>query len=176
MPHLSKLFLLAALTLLLAACGPSREERVSQIQEFEDSLFGIAAAADPAAADRLADLYVAFADKYPNDSLAPQFLMKAGEVQSNVLHADRAVELLDRVIDNYPDFEDLPVCFFLKGNAYDLASRYDEAKKAYQVFVENYPDHYLAEGARQMIPRIGMSPEEMLADILADANDSLIAQ
>lgn len=173
---MKRILLLTFATLLMVACGPSREERISQIRQMEDSLFNSTTAADPNAADQLTKLYVAFADKFPTDSLAPQYLLKAGEVQANVLHTDRAVELLDRVINEYPDFSDVAVCHFLKGNAYDLNGRYDEAKAAYREFVDKYPDHYLADGARQLIPRIGMSPEEMLADILANANDSSLVE
>lgn len=160
---------------MVAACGPSREERIEQIQDYEDSIFELSIAADTASADELTDMYIAFADKYPADSLTPQFLLKAAEVQSNVLHTERAIELFDRVIEDYPDFEAVPICYFLKGNAYELNSQFDEAKKAYEVFVDKYPDHYMAEQTRLMIPRVGMSPEEMLADILANASDTIIA-
>ena len=160
---------------MVAACGPSREERIEQIQDYEDSIFELSIAADTASADELTDMYISFADKFPADSLTPQFLLKAAEVQSNVLHTERAIGLFDRVIEDYPDFEDLPICYFLKGKAYEDNSQYDEAKQAYQTFVDKYPDHYMAEQTRLMIPRVGMSPEEMLADILANASDTIIA-
>lgn len=160
---------------MVVACGPSREERIEQIEDFEDSIFELAIAADTATADELTDMYIAFADKYPADTLTPQFLLKAAEVQSNVLHTERAIELFDRVIEDYPDFEDVPICYFLKGKAYEDNSQYDEAKQAYQTFVDKYPDHYMAEQTRHIISRVGMSPEEMLADILANASDTIIA-
>ncbi len=168
-------FTLIIASAMLVACGPNREERINQIEDFEDSVFEAAIGADPAVADQLTKMYVDFADKYSTDTLAPEFLMKAGEVQSNVLHTERAIELLDRVINNYPDFEDVPMCYFLKGNAYDLNCQYDKAKVAYQEFVDKYPDHFMAEQTRKMLPRIGMTPEQMLEDILASASDSIIA-
>lgn len=172
---MKKIALLTFAALLMVACGPSREDRINQIEDFEDSIFESAIAADPEVADQLTALYVAFADKYPNDSLSPEYLMKAAEVQGNVLHSDRAVELFDRVIADYPDFNEVPMCYFLKGNALELNSQIDEAKAAYEEFLEKYPDHYMAEQTRIMLPRIGMSPEEMLADILDHADDTIIA-
>ncbi len=166
------LFTLAAL--LMVACGPSREERINQIEDFEDSIFESAIAADPETADQLTALYVAFADKYAKDSLSPEYLMKAAEIQGNVLHTERAVMLFERVINDYPDFEEVPMCYFLKGNALEMNSQIDEARAAYEEFIEKYPDHYMAEQTRKMLPRLGMSPEEMLADILEHANDSLL--
>ena len=172
---MKKIALLTFAALLMVACGPSREDRINQIEDFEDYIFESAIAADPEVADQLTALYVAFADKYPNDSLSPEYLMKAAEVQGNVLHSDRAVELFDRVIADYPDFNEVPMCYFLKGNALELNSQIDEAKAAYEEFLEKYPDHYMAEQTRIMLPRIGMSPEEMLADILDHADDTIIA-
>ena len=171
---MKRIALLVLATVLMVACGPSREERINQIEDFEDSIFESAIAADPDMADQLTELYVAFADKYPSDSLSPQYLMKAADMQSNVLHTERAVALFDRVINEYPDFDEVPMCYFLKGNALELNSQIEEAKAAYEEFISKYPDHYMADQTRIMLPRLGMSPEEMLADILEHANDSLL--
>ncbi len=171
---MKKIALLTLAAVLMVACGPSREERINQIEDFEDSIFESAIAADPATADQLTELYVAFADKYPGDSLSPQYLMKAADMQSNVLHTERAVELFDRVIDEYPDFEEVPMCYFLIGNALELNSQIEDAKAAYEEFIAKYPDHFMADDARRMLPIIGMSDEEKLAYILEHANDSLL--
>lgn len=171
---MKKIVMMAFSALMMVACGPSREERISQIEDFEDSIFESAIAANPETADQLTDMYVAFANKYPNDTLSPQYLLKAADMQSNVLHTARALELFDRVIDEYPDFDEVPMCYFLKGNALELNSQIEEAKAAYEEFLAKYPNHYMAEQTRMMLPRIGMSPEEMLADILEHANDSLL--
>lgn len=173
MKHTALILILAA---LVAACGPSKEERIDQIENFEDSIFESAIAADEATADQLTALYTDFADRYPSDSLTPQYLLKAAEVQSNVMHTDRAIELFDRIIADYPDFEDVPICYFLKGSAYEDNSQFDLAKQAYQTFVDKYPDHFMAATTRTMIPNVGLSPEEMLDKILDQANDTLIAQ
>lgn len=174
MKRIATVIILAAT--LLVACGPSREERIEQIEDFEDSIFESAVAADEATADQLTALYTAFADKYPDDTLSPQFLLKAAEIQGNVLHTDNSIALYDRIINNYPDFEDLPICYFLKGIAYESDSQFEKARQAYQTFVDKYPDHYMADQTRKMIPLVGKSTEEMLDDILAAANDTIIAR
>lgn len=161
---------------MVAACGPTREERINQIEDFEDSIFELAIAADSATANELTEMYVAFADKYPADSLTPEFLLKAAEVQSNVMHTERAIQLFDRIITDYPDFEDVPICYFLKGKAFEDNSQYEEAKQAYQIFVDKFPDHFMAAATRKMIPSVGMSPEELLDQILAQADDTLIVK
>ncbi len=158
---MKKLFILLAATALLAACGPSHEEQLNEILDFEDSVFENAMSADAATADQLTDLYEAYADKYPSDSLTPQFLMKGAEMQGNVLHTERAIALFDRIINDYPDFSEVPMCYLLKGNAYDLNSQYDEAKAAYQLYVDKFPDHFMAADTRKLIPLVGMSPQEI---------------
>ncbi len=173
---MKRTLLILILAALVVACGPSKEERIDQIEDLEDSIFESAMVADEDAADQLTQLYTDFADKYPSDSLSPQYLLKAAEIQSNVLHTDRSIALFDRIINDYPDFEHVPICYFLKGIAYESNSQFDEAKAAYQTFVDKYPDHYMAEQTRLMIPKVGMSPEEMLDQILANANDTIIAQ
>ena len=173
---MKKIFLILAAATVMVACGPSRQERVEQIEDFEDSVFENAIGADPATADQLTDLYVAFADKYPTDSLTPQFLMKAAEIQSNVIHTDRAIQLFDRVINDYSYFSEVPMCYFLKGNAYDLNCQYDKAKAAYEVFVEKFPDHFMAADTRKLIPLVGMTPEEIYEYNMAHAQDTLLAQ
>ena len=170
-----KMFVVLATAAALTACGPSREERVAQIEEMEDSVFESPAALDTNVAEELTTLYMAFADKYPADSLTPAYLMKAAETQAGILHTERAIALYDRVADNYPDFGDVPMCLFLKGNAYEQNEQFDEARRTYEEFLEKYPDHYMAPSTRQMLPMIGMSAEEMLDYIMAHASDTLIA-
>ena len=110
---MKRLVLFLSITALLVACGPSRQDSIDQIEDFEDSLTESAIVVDSAAAEQLTNLYVEFADKYPSDSLAPQYLMKAADMQSNVMNTERAVALFDRIIENYPDFDQLPICYFL---------------------------------------------------------------
>ena len=172
-----KMALICSISLMaFAACGPNREERIAQIEAIEDSIFESPAAIDSNVAKQLTTYYVDFADKYPADSLAPSFLMKAAETQANVLHTDYAVGLYNRIINDYPDFEDVALCYFLIGNAYEQNGQYEEAKAAYEDFLAKYPDHYMASSTRLMLSRVGMSPEELLDFVLANANDSLIKQ
>ena len=165
--------LILTLAVIAVACGPNREQRIQEIETIEDSISEYAAVLDTVVAENLTTLYLNFSDKYPTDSLAPVYLFKAADIQSNLLHTERAISLFNRVIDSYPDFEEVPMCYFLIGNAYELNDQYDEARAAYQLFIDKYPDHFMAEQTRIMLPRVGMTPEEMLEDILANAADSI---
>ncbi len=69
------IFLFAGLLLMIAACQSPKEKALKEIDalEVQDSTFSIENMA------RLKDAYVAFADKYPDDERAPEFLFKAGQ-------------------------------------------------------------------------------------------------
>lgn len=162
------------LCLTLSACGPTREERISQIEDLEDSIFENPASLDSLVAERLTTMYVTFADRYPDDTLTPAYLMKAAETQAGILHTDQSVQLYDRIINGYNDFEGVPLCLFLKGNAYEQNEQYDEARQTYVEYLQKYPDHYMARAARQMLPLVGMSSEEMLDYVMEHASDSLL--
>ena len=172
--------LCAALLLLAVGCGHSgdtaREQAKSAIaqQELTMSASELGAASD--VADRTVAMYRQFVADYPDDSLAPIYMMRAADVLTNVERPAEAVQLLDSILSLYPGFEDLGGCLFLKGYAYEQMEAFDSARAAYTQFVDQYPDHYLAPDTRSMLPYLGVSPEQMLAAIMENANDKNLVQ
>ena len=164
---------LAAALLLLAACHstPDRNRLISDIDAHEQELATFNVAANEQKAHEMVALYRQFATHFPEDSLAPVYLMRSAEIFLNTGENENAVALLDSVITLYPGFEEVAACLFLKGNAYENSQQYDLARETYTQFVADYPDHYLAEDTRKMLPYIGLSPEEMLDAILNSAAD-----
>lgn len=163
--------------MLMAACSsPNREKELKNIAEHEQMLSAIDVSSDDNAAIEMLALYRKFANDFPEDSLAPAFMVRAADLCINLGKSDDAVNLLDSIITLYPGYEDIAGCYFLKGYAYESAEKYDEAKEAYSYFVENYPDHYLAADTKVMINYIGLSPEEMFDAIMANATDQNLVQ
>ena len=161
--------ILLAGILLLAACSPNREKQLKAIEEHEQMLSSLDIISEDSHLDEMLALYRGFANDFPDDSLAPVFLMRAADLSISMGEQEQAVALLDSIINLYPGYEDLGGCWFLKGYAYETAEQYDSARDAYTYFVENYPDHSLAADTKRMIDYLGMSPEEMLEAILAEA-------
>lgn len=171
MKRIAYLSIAALCATLALACTHqlTREEQIEQVEALEDSLFvNPASAVEEATASRMIGLYTAFADAYPADSLAPSYLLKAADVATNALLTDQAIALFDRIIKDYPDFKDVPICYFMRGQAYEQNQQYDKAREAYNEFLSKYPDHYMAESTRQVLPMLGLSPEEMLQQVLAN--------
>lgn len=156
------LFMLAA----VISCGPSSKQDASRIKAAEDELF----AADEGFVDKekalaLVDMYVAFTDAYPQDSMAVEYLFKSAEFCLNLGEGQRAIKLYDRVINEYPDFRKVPECLFLKGYVYEnYLGDLESAKAIYLEFIEKYPDNEFADDAQVSIQNLGKSPEELIKE------------
>ncbi len=166
---------LAFSLLLLAACGhkASREEMVKIIEERElemDFNYLDAESAD-STIDGMIALYRQFYGQFPTDSLAAVYMQKTADLCITAGRYGEAVAVLDSIITLDPDFADLAGCWFLKGFAYQNAEEFDSARVAYTYFVDTYPDHYLAKDTRTTLQYLELTPEEMLAEILAGATD-----
>lgn len=160
---------------LLAACGNSREKQIEAINQHEQQLSTVDIGMADEAVAKVLNLYRQFAADFPDDSLAPVYLMRAADVCINTGQSDQAVLLLDSIITLYPGFDDIAGCCFLRGYALETSGRYDEAREAYTYFADTYPDHYLADDARKTLPYIGMSPEEMFDAIMNAASANNLA-
>lgn len=157
------------------ACKPNQEQLKDEIMQMEDSMIDLSYALDSNTANHIVGLYLKYADAFPKDSLAPVYLFKAADVMASVGKIDSTIICLDRIVDEYPNFEDLGGCYFLKGYVYESYERFDEAKAAYQLFVDEFPDHPLAADTRAMLPYIGMSPDQMLEQVLAKSEETALA-
>ncbi|MBP5677158.1 MAG: tetratricopeptide repeat protein [Bacteroidales bacterium] len=168
------LFLLLGMA-LLASCSPNRDKEVKKIEEHEQALSTIDLSSGDSALNEMIALYLNFAEKFPNDSLAPIYMVRAADLNITLGMPDQAVALLDSVINLYPGFEDVGGCYFLKGYAYETAEQFDAAREAYTYFIDNYPEHYLASDTRKTLPYLGMTPEEMFDAIMSEANADALA-
>ena len=173
---MKKALICLSAALLMAACGPNRDKEVKAIEQHEQSLSTIDISSDDTEALQMVELYAQFANDFPEDSLAPIFLMRGADLNINLGNTDEAIKMLNTIIEQYPGFEDLGGCFFLKGYAYESAEQYDQAREAYTYFVENYPEHDLAADTRAVLPYLGMTPEDMFDAIMNSANDKNLAQ
>lgn len=170
--------LLLLFVLALASCGGGANDQgavpvadstavtasvmAGRIHAMEDSIF-----ADPAferrSAVALFDVYKAFAKAYPQDSMAPEYLVRAAGIQRNLRDPQAAIDLYDRVIRDYPEWKDVVVCYYQKGLIYqDDLKQLGAAKTAYEEVVRRFPDHTFGKEARIMIDNLQFSDEELI--------------
>lgn len=163
----SALFLIPA-TMLLACGGDALTEADAKqlegqrrIRAMEDSLFANQAM-DQRSSQALIDVYKAYAVAYPQDSLAPEYLFRAGGVHESLHRTDEALELYDRVLKDYPRWEERVVLLFKKAVMLHNAGRLGEARTAYMVVISTYPDHKFAKDARVLVETMDVGDDEWI--------------
>lgn len=153
--------------MLFAACGsksgiPSRDELSDSISRMETTIASYEVTANTEKANEMIGLYRLFVENYPDDSLAPIYMLRMADIDINMGGFEEGLAMLDSIITLYPGFEDVGYCQFLKGWAYEQNQQYDLAREAYVEFLANNPDHVLAADTRKNLPYLGMTPEEQL--------------
>lgn len=169
-----RLSLLLPPLLLLAACGgspPSADQQMMEgrqrIRAKEDSLFDHAAF-DQGSADMMIAEYKAYAQAFPLDSMAPEYLFRAAGMHKSNHQPELAIKLYDWVADNYQSWRRRPDVLYMKALTYDDDLDQDgEAKRIYEQVINEYPEHPFARDARAMIENLGLTDEEIIAKFKA---------
>jgi len=154
--------------LIFTSCSTSSPEEVAkaEIEEMENSLFSDETRMiNRENAIQLIDLYIAYAEEFPDDAEAPMMLFKAGDMSMNLNKPRQAIQIFDQIMREYPAFEKAPQCLFLKAFIYendlkDLVA----ARKFYEEFLFKYPEDEFADDAVICIRNLGKSPEELIRE------------
>lgn len=158
-----KLIPFAALLILATACGSSRDKLTDRIQMTEKEYYSPVGGLRLSQADSLLALYLDFAEKFPKDTLAPDFLFRAAALNNSLERTTKAMELFDRYIKEYPDMEMASQCLFMKATLYEDKLRdLEKARETYSEFIVRYPDDDFADDASIAIQTLGMSLEERI--------------
>jgi TolA-binding protein len=151
------------ITFLFSACQSQREKAISEIGNTEQEVFSENGMIDRNRVDELIETYVGFADEFPEDTLAPGYLFKAGDISMNTNRSRQAIRYYNRIINDYPNYKKTPEAMFLKGYVYENnLGRLDKAKEIYEAFLELYPDNEFADDAEVSLRFLGKSPEELI--------------
>jgi TolA-binding protein len=159
------LFMIVGLlfALMITACQSPRDKAIVNIGNTEQEVFSENGMIDRNRVDELIDAYVGFADEYPEDTLAPDYLFKAGDISMNTNRSRQAIRYYDRILTEYPNYKKAPEAMFLKGYVYENnLGRLDKAKEIYETFIELYPNNEFADDAEVSLRFLGKSPEELI--------------
>jgi len=139
---------------------------ISDINKLEAELFNVNnATPDMAKAKKLAELYIEYAELYPNDTNSPEFLFKASDISMNVHSPRLTISLFDKILTTYPNYENVPTIMFLKGFVYeDQLNDYVNAEKYYTEFLDKFPDSDFADDAIVSLNNLGKSPEQLIKE------------
>ncbi|HNQ13015.1 MAG TPA: tetratricopeptide repeat protein [Bacteroidia bacterium] len=165
------------LVILFASCSNRHAEFTEKIQAMEKELFSSSTSIpDPAKAKEIIQLYIEFANTFPQDTLAPDYLFKAAEVSASIGEANSAIDLLDKVILNYQKSNKNEMALFYKAFIYETQlSDYFNAGKTYDQFISAFPNSDLLDDALAAKENLGKTPEELIRQFEENiANDTVM--
>jgi outer membrane protein assembly factor BamD (BamD/ComL family) len=165
------LIAILSIIILVSGCNFVHNRRVRNINKMEKKLNKLLMN-DTATVSALVVKYEDFAKKYPNDSLSPEFLFRAGGICLNAGKTLKALELYKSVAFKFPGSKWTPYSVFMQAFVEDNYLRdFDIAKIHYQQVVAGYPNHPLADDAVQALEYLGKSAEEMLKEIRIEKSE-----
>ena len=174
---MKKIVLIASVLLLIfSACNaPSKKKEVKNvklsesemlrnIQQDEKAMFsGTATKIDKKLALKLVEEYQQYANRFPDDTITPEYLFKASDISMNMGTPRQTIAIFDKLINKYPDFNKISTCYFLRAFVYDDQLKdYKNAKQYYKDFLKRFPDSDFADDAQMLLNNLGKTPEELI--------------
>lgn len=158
MNHMTKIFLIPLLALLVASCSRMSEE---------DAFTQAKAAIDKKKTDdALKFLEIVYKD-HPSGKHAPDALFLAASLyQNEKKNLDKALELYAAIDKDYAESAVAPRALFT--SAFICANQkndFEKAKARYKEFIKRYPKHELAASAQSEIDNMGVDPNVLLENL-----------
>jgi len=119
-------------------------------------------------AKKLISLYNNYSVKYPEDSIAAEYLFNAIDISLNLPQPYKTLELIDNYIALYPKDSRAGTALFFKAFLYDQQLvDLPSAKQYYEQFLAQYPNHDFVDDAQAALKYLGKSPEELIREFEA---------
>ncbi len=157
------LTIISALILLTVACSTDpKTEATKNITKLEKELYADQMI-DREKGITLINSYVAYSKDYPQDSISPMYLFKAGEIGMNLQLGEQSINFFKKASSLQDNFSKEPECVFLSAFIYEnQLGNLEQAEALYRFFLKKYPTHPLAKDAEASILYLGKSPEELI--------------
>jgi outer membrane protein assembly factor BamD (BamD/ComL family) len=158
-----------ALGTCIIACK-SKDEKTNlknRVDSIEAVLYQSAATApvDVVRGEAAVHAYMAYADKYPQDTLSANYIFKAAEVSSAIKMSQQSVDYFDRFLKEYPQDRKASTALFLKAFVLENdLNKYGEATAAYNLVIQKYPNSSFARDAAACIQNMGKPTEELIKE------------
>ena len=124
---------------------------------------------NPDVAERAIIAFYNFANICKTDSLAPVFLVKAGQVAQTLGKYSQAQAFFVKCKDDFPDFKNRGAALFLLAQLYDDATKLNnesEARTIYHQIIREYPTSTFAADSKACIQNIGKTDEQLVQEFL----------
>jgi TolA-binding protein len=167
---------LVALVLGMMSCGNEekpvvqapkelpRQTFVDQIKRYEAEMHK-SMVLDPNTATLAVKAYDDFASHFPDDSLTPGFIFKAGEISTANQQYKQSLMYYETITSKYPNFKLAPESLYLQGFLLDnFLNDEVKAKVIYEQVIAKYPALPYASDAKAAIKNLGKSDEELIKE------------
>lgn len=171
---MKQLFYFALGLLLFASCTEKKVDEQSALTARIDSLENILLTdslnLSDAPASEVIKAYLKYADTYPDDSSAVDYLFKAADVMRGMYRYQDAIQVLELVVSRYPKSDKAPAALFYAGFILHADTEQNNLAVPYfQRLIDDFPEHPLTNDARNLMPLLNMN-EEQLLDFLKQRN------
>jgi TolA-binding protein len=134
-----------------------------------DEIISKATALNYDVAEKSIKVFYDFATNCKLDPLAPEFLLKAGQIAQNIHKYTQAQTFYQKCIDDFPKYKDRGAAMFLLGQLYDnstMLNNEEEATTIYHTLIREYPKSSYASDAKACIKNIGKTDDQLIEEFL----------
>ena len=108
-------------------------------------------------------LYQDFANYFPADPKAPNYLFQVSDFYLNMGQPKKSVKVLSDIIEKYPNYSRVEAVYFARASHTDLDLRDTTlAKTYYKEFLDKYPESQYANDAKIRYENVGLSIEDLI--------------
>ncbi|NQY08596.1 MAG: tetratricopeptide repeat protein [Flavobacteriales bacterium] len=173
------LYLSFACMAVLFSCGSGEkkltaDEFYANMIATEDSIYTTKTVKmTPEKAEDLLAMYEEYVNSYMDAENVASVLFKAGELAMSLKDSEKALANFERLYKAHPGFDKAAYALFLQGFIYEnFLMEYGKAEDTYKKFMDAFPEHELYKDANFSIQNMGKSPEELLKEFEAKAQEA----
>ena len=152
----------------LASCAFSAKKKAEAITALEESLKQSSKnhISDTAKVKELLADYEYYYTHYTKDSLTPIYLMRSGNFNRAIGLSEKAVKCYRTIYTDFPQYPRADMAMMLEGYTYenDLHNT-AKAKESYELYLTKYPQGKMTADVHFLIDHLGMTPEQIMAEI-----------
>jgi tetratricopeptide (TPR) repeat protein len=169
---MKKIISIILIVTAFASCKSEKEKLSDRISKGESEMLNDSSqTVNRKKAQEMIHLYTEYAEKFKEDTLAAEYLFRAGDISNGIGQYKEAIEFYKKCSE-INTYNKQPVAFFLQGFIYETQlNDMQNAKRIYEEFLQKYPNHKLAGDVNFSLANLGKSPEELVK--MFEHNDSL---
>lgn len=161
-----KIISILFLVVFISSCSSEKQKLMEEIKTGETKLFGDSVRSlNIDESNNVLKNYIAFADKYQDDTTSAVYLFKAGDLSNGLQRPKEAIAIYERLRTGYPDYRKTPAALFMQAFIYETSLQDKEmAKEKYKEFISKYPSHNLTASAQASLDQLNanLSDEELI--------------